>query len=152
MSELYLFAHEKSWVEQELLKVEQRLKELGLELGEAMDQSSETYHDNGPADAIRDEAGAYWQKRSWLLDLQTRRVKASPQQTLKIEPGHLVEIVSLAKNKPLTIYLGNIITSSNADYTQVSLDSPLYRALEGCSVGQRVEVAKNSYRVASIAV
>jgi len=49
---------------------------LGRLLGEAMDQSSETFHDNAPADAIEDEAN--------ILVAQVRRVQEAIRNAVEL--------------------------------------------------------------------
>ena len=148
MSE-FLFAHEMEWVKQELNKVEKRLKELGLELDEAMDQSTETFHDNGPAEVIRDEAGTYWQKRSWLLGLQTHKLKPLPQNHSYIQSGHQVELK--AKTHALTIQLGHIVTYPPTEmFRMISEEAPVYKLLLGKKEGDEITLGKTDYIVARI--
>lgn len=144
-----LFAHEKQWVIHELSKIEERIKELGLELGEAMNQSSETWHDNAPADVISNEVGSLWSKRAWLLKERAKMIAPYPKNTDKVQIGSKVEIAT--RDSMMTVILGHI-SITHPDNLILGIGSLLHTALIDRSVGESVEVNGRTYTVRNIQV
>lgn len=122
---------------------------LGVQLGEAMNQSSETWHDNAPADAINtqsvvlsSQAGKTGQALSSSIRFEYP-TEADPQVTL----GSVVEILYADDNDPELIYLTgatrDIDTINNHtdagfsdDFDAVTISSPLGQCLLGANEGE----------------
>lgn len=144
-----LFAHEKAWVDAELALVNSRIKELGLELGEAMDQSSETWHDNGPADAIMNEVGALWSKHAWLSSQAAKMVREYPQHSQCVEIGHVVTVDG--NGTALRLFLGNI-TMPMPKTKAVGPEAPLHILLLGKKPGDSIAVGSTIYELNTIEI
>ena len=71
----YLLPHELELARDELTIIEEKVRIYGENMHEAMSQSSETWHDNAPADAIRHEAQVVMQRRGAVEKLLTRAVR-----------------------------------------------------------------------------
>lgn len=69
----YLLPHEVDMLSRQLEDTELELRRLGELKNEAMHQSSETWHDNAPADAIRHEAQIFLKQRSRISQILTNR-------------------------------------------------------------------------------
>ena len=52
--EVYLLPEDRLWAEQRILVLEEEIQQLGPEFNDVFAQSSETWHDNAPFEAVRD--------------------------------------------------------------------------------------------------
>ena len=52
--EVYLLPEDREWAEQPILALEEEIQQLGPEFNDVFTQSSETWHDNAPFEAVRD--------------------------------------------------------------------------------------------------
>lgn len=143
-----IFEFELAWVKKELEKTDKIIKELGQELGEVFNQSSETDHDNAPADVIKDKAGAYWQRRSWLLGLQSLKRAPMPTTYDVVQHGHKVDLKS-PQGKSLYVQLGNI-TQATSERTTITKEAPVYKDFLGMRLGGVVRIADTIYTVDKI--
>lgn len=67
--ELIILDEDKEWMRRRIAELEKQIRDLGTEFYDALNQSSETWHDNAPFDALRDrqsvlaaEPNGYWVK------------------------------------------------------------------------------------------
>ena len=130
---------------------------LGRQLGEAMNQSSETWHDNAPADAINtqsvvlsDQAGKTDQALSSSV-----KFEYPTEEDMQATLGSIVEILYDGDDKPEIVYLTGVTRSISTinDYTDarfsdefdaVTISSPLGQCLIGANEGEeRVYIANN---------
>lgn len=88
-----LLDQDKAWIEDRLEHLNQKLKDLGEEFNEVLNQSSETWHDNAPFDAVVDKQSLLYAEYSHLkyiiLNSQKIVVKSS---NLKVDIGKHVEV------------------------------------------------------------
>lgn len=52
--EVYLLPEDREWAEKRILALEEEIQQLGPEFNDVFTQSSETWHDNAPFEAVRD--------------------------------------------------------------------------------------------------
>lgn len=52
--EVYLLPEDREWAEQRIMALEEEIQQLGPEFNDVFTQSSETWHDNAPFEAVRD--------------------------------------------------------------------------------------------------
>ncbi len=52
--EVYLLPEDREWAEKRILALEDEIQQLGPEFNDVFTQSSETWHDNAPFEAVRD--------------------------------------------------------------------------------------------------
>lgn len=151
MHEYYLLAEDREYAIARIRELETAIQDLGPEFQDVFTQSSETWHDNSPFDALRDR-----------------------QSTLAAELDHLRKLIrhsTLAKPKKRrgTVGVGDIVTLDNGkryriagDWTHkaghhvdgtywVSCHTPIARALLGHRVGEPVMVATHGVIVKEIA-
>ena len=57
--EVYLLPIDRHYAEQRVGRLEQLIQELGPDFNDAFSQSSETWHDNSPFEAVRDKQAMY---------------------------------------------------------------------------------------------
>ena len=57
--EVYLLPDDREYAEKRIRELEQMIQELGADFNDAFTQSSETWHDNSPFEAVRDKQSMY---------------------------------------------------------------------------------------------
>ena len=128
-------------------------EELGRSLGEAMRQSSETWHDNAPAEAIRNES----QVAALLADKAIKLLQYGKEFDYETEGNtvSLGSVVDIRYDKT-----GNIITTlvtgatydvkdfcGNSDIKGVTIFSPIGKAILDLSVGDSTEVTISNKKI-----
>ena len=53
--EVYLLPNDRAFAEQRIIQLEKEIQDLGPDFNDAFSQSSETWHDNSPFEAVRDK-------------------------------------------------------------------------------------------------
>lgn len=137
--------------ELELLHAQMRFfigeqERLGRLLGEAMEQSSETFHDNAPADAIEDDA-IVLVKRVAMLQDAIRRIDTFIYPEVRSEIvtlGSLVEIV-YGDDEPEVVFLTGYVRELGDEFNLpdsievVTVSSPLGGCLLDTREGEYCE-------------
>lgn len=134
----------------ERIKVlEKQMFDLGEDFNEAVNQSSETWHDNAPFDAVRD--------RQSLLQFELTKLRIIRKEAVRVrkKPGKKVQIgsmVGLSGTKNLRVMIGgHWIGRANVEgYTLVSYESPIALGLINKRVGDIVELPAGSSTVCEI--
>jgi transcription elongation GreA/GreB family factor len=72
--ELVVLDEDKTYARQRIAELEKEIRELGPEFYEVFNQSSETWHDNAPFDALRD--------RQSLLDAELQKLRQILRESL----------------------------------------------------------------------
>jgi transcription elongation GreA/GreB family factor len=154
----YALPHEVAELEREVASIRIHRAELSGHISDAMEQSSETWHDNAPADAL---FGA-------MRQLDTREVKlaaASRKIVLLAYPTADLEVVTIgsrvlclqgseeffvdiAGNLPLTRAV------HDTDIEVATVNAPMTRALLGRAEGETVdyEVGSRRFNIAVLAI
>jgi transcription elongation GreA/GreB family factor len=57
--EIYLLPEDRQYAEARIIELEQMIQNLGPDFNDAFTQSSETWHDNSPFEAVRDKQSMY---------------------------------------------------------------------------------------------
>lgn len=148
--ELFILPEDLEYAVKRRQQLEEEIKALGPEFGDVFTQSSETWHDNAPFEAVRD-------KQSVLA--------AELAQMKKIIHHSAVRV---PKPKKGAVGYGSLVTLSNGktykiagDWTPhaghkqesatvVSVKSPIGKALFGQKNGARVQVARNDCLITDI--
>jgi len=87
--ELYIIPEDKQWLEARIAELEKEIQDLGPDFYDVFNQSSETWHDNAPFDALRD--------RQSVMFAEFTKLKSIRQQAaikLPAKRRHLVNIGS----------------------------------------------------------
>lgn len=85
--ELIILDEDKAWAKARIAELEKAIQELGPEFYEVFNQSSETWHDNAPFDALRD--------RQSVLDAELQQLKRVIGQSLPGQPVRKKGIVGV---------------------------------------------------------
>lgn len=138
--EVYLLPEDRDYAVERIRQLEIEIQDLGPEFQDVFTQSSETWHDNAPFDALRDK-----------------------QSTLAAELDHLRKLVrhsTLQKPKKRrgVVGIGDVVVLDNGkryriagDWTHkaghhvdgaywVSCHTPAAKALIGCTIGQEITI------------
>ena len=112
-------------------KLLERHKKIGQDLGEACDQSSETYHDNAPFDDAMHNAKLNEERLSEIGDILIKvKIVKEPQSFGKVKIGNIVKTIDEEGNKK-DYKIGSYIAGNNA----VSYQSPLGDCLLNKRIG-----------------
>lgn len=89
--ELFVLEEDKQWARERIAELERAILDLGPEFHDVFNQSSETWHDNAPFDALRD--------RQSVLDAELQHLRGVLRQS----------VVSVPKPKHGKIGIGSVV-------------------------------------------
>lgn len=153
-----LLPFEEHFLRQRLGKLSVKQQELGKLLGEAMNQSSETWHDNAPADAINHESEQLVKEARQIGEALLNSVGVSypdaEQEGVTI--GSIAGVRYAGDEEPtpvlLTGYVRQLPESIDsdlpADLEVCTVRSPLGQALLGLTSGEATSYTANQRRIA----
>ena len=141
----FLLPVEVSALEERVNRLIARQKDLGVLLGEAMNESAETYHDNSPAEAANSGATLVIAEFNTIARVLRNAEQLSyPQTTHTVSIGNVVEVAYSPLDHERILVAGY---TRSLDLSQllphpidqvVSAPSPLGRALLGAQEGVEV--------------
>jgi len=147
-----LLPDDRRWIEERITQLGGEIKDLGPEFKEVLDQSSETWHDNAPFDAVRDKQSLLYAEYSHLkyILLNCENIKVAPGNSIR--PGCYVSL--LQKDTVRRYYISGDWSrmTGGRDETGASVTtcrSPLAQNLLGKSKGRVTEfgtIQSVSYR------
>ena len=150
MHEPYLLPDDRVAAETRIAELEQLIQDLGEDFRDAFTQSSETWHDNSPFEAVRDTQSMYAAELHQLRTLIRSSTLVAP------------------KKKRGTVGVGSLVALQNGtqyriagDWTQhagrhhdgtywVSRHTPVAQALLGKRLGDNVSFGTNQTTIESI--
>jgi transcription elongation GreA/GreB family factor len=150
--ELVILDDDKVYAKVRIAELEKEILDLGPEFYEVFNQSSETWHDNAPFDALRD--------RQSVLDAELQQLRQVLRNSLPSVPTQkkgkvgIGSMVLLDNNKKYFIagdwtpYAGQV----RDDATVISCNTPLSLQLLGERTGSRVKVGKRIHKIEQITV
>jgi transcription elongation GreA/GreB family factor len=148
--EVYLLPEDREYAEKRILELEQMIQDLGVDFNDAFTQSSETWHDNSPFEAVRDKQSMYAAELHQLRTLIRNSTLVPPRR------------------KRGVINIGDRVTLDNGkhyrlagDWTHkagqhrdgviwVSAGAPLAQQLCGKQVGEVVLLAGKQHKITEI--
>lgn len=68
--ELFILDEDKQWLHRRITELEQQIQDLGPDFYDVFNQSSETWHDNAPFDALRDKQSVMFAEYSQLKSIR----------------------------------------------------------------------------------
>ena len=80
MDSLIILDEDKAWARQRIAELEAAILALGPEFNAAFTQTSETWHDNAPFEAVRDKQSVFDAERQQLAGLLKRSLTSVPKQ------------------------------------------------------------------------
>jgi len=148
--ELVILDEDKAYIRRRIADLEKEIQDLGPEFYEVFNQSSETWHDNAPFDALRD--------RQSVLDAELQSLRRTLRNSA----------VSVPKPPRGRVGIGSTVRLSNGrtyfiagDYTPhagqtrngavvVSCQTPLAMALLDREMGESVAVGRKKSQIEAI--
>jgi len=150
MKELIILDEDKNAARQRIAELEAEILSLGPEFYEVFNQSSETWHDNAPFDALRD--------RQSLLDAELQKLRQVIRDSLPSIPPIRKEMVGIGSTVTLengrTYFIAGDWTlragQSREGAVVVSAQAPLAVALKGKKVGDKVILGRDASYIRAI--
>lgn len=135
---MYILPIDRALLERRLGELEQNIRALGEEFHEVLNQSSETWHDNAPWDAVRDKQALMKAEYDQLKDiLSSSELKTPKVDASCIRAGCVVELET--KGKVRSIFIAGDWSyragSMEHDAFVVSTQAPVAQALLGKKCG-----------------
>lgn len=124
--ELYILESDKTWAKARIAELEQEIQQLGPEFYDVFNQSSETWHDNAPFDALRD--------RQAVLFAEVSNLKGILRDSLPSTP----------KPKKGTVGIGSVVTLEHGGATKKLLIAGDWTPHSGKSIDGIMVVSKLS--------
>lgn len=148
--ELVILDSDKEYARARIEVLQKQIQDLGPEFYEVFNQSSETWHDNAPFDALRD--------RQSVLDAELQQLRAILRNSTlsvpiakkgKVGIGNIVLLVTDKRYKiagDWTPHAGQVVE----DYLVISRQAPLAAQFIGKKIGDMVTVGKTKTTIKDI--
>lgn len=153
--DLLVLGEDKQWANNRIVELEQAILDLGPEFHDVFNQSSETWHDNAPFDALRD--------RQSVLAAELQQLKQVLRRSLPSIPPQKSGLVGIGSVVGIEDELGQVTRYKIAgDWTPragekddngsvvISASSPLARQLVGRRIGQTYSFGKRTGKVVEL--
>jgi len=152
--ELIILDEDKAWAKARIAELEKTIQDLGPEFYDVFNQSSETWHDNAPFDALRD--------RQSVLDAELQQLKAILRNSLPGVPrpqdgyigiGSEVVVEDEAGARKHYFIAGDwtpLAGQMRGMATVVSRNAPLATKLLDKWIGAEVILGNKKYRISGI--
>ena len=149
--DMIILDEDKTWARERVAELEQQIQALGPEFYDVFNQSSETWHDNAPFDALRD--------RQSVLDAELQRLRSVLRNSLPSVPkqkkgtvgiGSSVELIQKGGNGKKYYVAGDWTPHAGQEVDgiiKISTQSPLAQQLLGKKPGDMVRVGRKEYTV-----
>lgn len=150
MKEFIILDEDKAYARTRIAELEKQIQELGPEFYEVFNQSSETWHDNAPFDALRDRQSVLDAELQHLKRLLRSSAPVAPKKTKnKVGVGSLVVLSDGRKYFIAGDWTPN--AGQTREYiTTVSRSTPIAEVLLGRKVGDSIIIGQKSLTVKEI--
>lgn len=140
--DLIILDEDKNWARRRIAELDAEIQALGPEFYDVFNQSSETWHDNAPFDALRD--------RQSVLDAERHQLKAILRNSLPSVPGQPKGKIGTGSEVLLSTGKKFFIAGDwtphagqlRGDAVVVSRNAPLAQELLGKKIGEGVRIGK----------
>jgi transcription elongation GreA/GreB family factor len=114
--------------------------DLAGDFREAVNQSSETWHDNAPFDAVRDQQSIIIAELDRLRAIRRSVIVYRPKKSAKVAIGH--KVVLHTASRDIKLMIGGIWVGRETvdDYKLVSSAAPMAIAVLGSKVGSEIDI------------
>lgn len=138
---LYVLKEDKDWALERVQQLEQEIVALGPEFNEALNQSSETWHDNAPFDALRDRQAILASELQQIKNVLHNMAPSIPRQIKsKIGIGARVVVYNKHLKRTLSFLVAGDWTARSGEIINgakvISIKTPMAQALIGRGVGE----------------
>ncbi len=152
MHEPYLLPGDRVAAEARIAELEQLIQDLGEDFRDAFTQSSETWHDNSPFEAVRDKQSMYAAELHQLRTLIRSSTLVAPKK--KRATAGIGSLVTLENGKRYFI-AGDWTAKAGRhedDVYWVSCHTPVAKAVIGNKVGKQIIIAGRHETIRSISL
>jgi transcription elongation GreA/GreB family factor len=138
---LYVLDEDKDWALKRIIQLEQAIASLGPEFNEVLNQSSETWHDNAPFDALRDKQAALASELQQIKNVLASTAPSIPRQVRSIVGiGARVTVYNKELDKIELFFIAGDWTARSGKTIDgakvISTKAPLAQALLGKKAGE----------------
>lgn len=152
--EIIILDEDKQWARARIAELDAAIQALGPEFYEVFNQSSETWHDNAPFDALRDRQSVLDAERQHLKAVLRASAPAVPRQWPdQVGIGSQVEITDASGETSYYFVAGDWTAFSGqekAGARVMSRNAPLAGRLLGKKVGAQVIVGAKTGIITAI--
>src|SRR5687768_8388019 len=152
----YILDEDKAWARQRIAELEQAILDLGPEFHTALNESNETWHDNAPFDALRDEQALMVAEMQQLKEHLAKAAITVPKPKKNtIGIGSLV-LLQAENGKAKQFFLaGNWTPHAGQEVKGVmtiSCESPIGQTLLGKRIGNTIAIGprKKEYVITKV--
>lgn len=148
--EVYLLPDDRQYAEKRIRELEQMIQELGADFNDAFTQSSETWHDNSPFEAVRDKQSMYAAELHQLRTLIRSSTLTPPRR--KRGAVNIGDTVMLDNGKHYRIagHWTHRAGQHSDGVIWVSSGSPMAQQLLGSKLGAAITVARKQHIITEI--
>lgn len=140
----YVLDSDKQWAKKRIAELEKAILDLGPEFNVALNQSTETWHDNAPFDALRDEQALMVSEMQGLKEMLFKAAISVPKPPKgKVGFGSHVTVKSgthTYKYKLAGHWSPHVSEKLPDGEVIISCESPIGAALLGAKLGDTVTV------------
>jgi transcription elongation GreA/GreB family factor len=151
----YVLDEDKQWAHEQIAKIEQAIQNMGPEFNVALNESNETWHDNAPFDALRDEQALLVADMQNLKEILFKAALTVPKARAgHVGIGHRVSVEQNGKTHHyfLAGHWARRIGHVYGGALVISCVSPLGQVLLGAKVGDTVTVPTNKRELRILAI
>ncbi|PID33476.1 hypothetical protein CR969_00540 [Candidatus Saccharibacteria bacterium] len=156
-NKMFILSSDREYITERITEIEQQIDDLGPEFYEAFNQSSETWHDNAPFEAVRDKQSNLSAERQYLRQILHDSTSSRPRSTKdQVEAGKNVTVENLSKSIVKYYFIAGDWTAHagkkqpDGDATIISRRSPLGSAMLGLKVGNKFEFNGNEFLIKDV--
>lgn len=152
--DLIILEEDKQWARQRIAELEKQIQDLGPEFHDVFNQSSETWHDNAPFDALRDRQSVLDAERQQLRSILRQSAVSVPKLKKGVVGiGSIVEVHDKRGKHHIYKIAGDWTPHAGKNrnhITTISRLSPLGAALYGAHLNQTLTIGKSEYVIQKI--
>ncbi len=153
-AKIFLLPRDRDYITNRIAEIDQQIADLGPEFYEAFNQSSETWHDNAPFEAVRDkQSNLSAEQQSLKQILQDSTLEQPTSVKDQAEAGKSLTIKNLSDSSVKRYFMAGDWTAyagekqPDSDATIISRRSPLGNAMLGRKVGDKFEFSGSQFLV-----
>lgn len=144
MYEPYLLPDDRVAAQLRISELEQQIQDLGDDFKDAFEQSSETWHDNSPFEAVRDKQSMYAAELQYLRTLIRSSTLIAPKKKRgTIGIGDSIELDNGSRYTIAGDWTHRAGKQSDGSWW-VSRKAPIAQAILGKKIGDSVEFGRTS--------
>lgn len=152
---LYILDEDKKYALDRITELENEIQNLGPEFYDVFNQSSETWHDNAPFDALRDRQSVLVAELHGLKKiLKNAEVSIPKPKKDRVGIGAKVTVSDIDGSSQRSFFIAGDWTyragEVENDATIVSTKSPIAQELIGHKLGETVVIAKRNTAIQTV--